>query len=348
MNAKKLLLLLFTTSLVLGISLICKDPQPVQAKKCPQWNPLCKTKLPPIPPISPIKIEDLDPTSPAFAEKQWGNAGAGAFQAAAAIMRNRHGSGQGLDDIQKQYLRPVYGGLVDGVSVVYGASMMNDWKALGFKIDLGGVDSAAQTYCNRIYVRDAYQNGNRDQLLLLAHELRHSQQCQELGGSGKFGYHYFREYKRAGQNYENNAMEKSAVEFANKIANTPISVPPSPSALVGYFADGGTTFYAEDRKFCGFLSAAHYQMHGFGKDNVPRLGNRSKGEFGSDGGACSIPSGYFAYENATHYSLGNGQYCSFFTADTYDRHSSQRPQDPRFGVLTSDPKGFMTWAGGCP
>ncbi|UBF30259.1 hypothetical protein K9N68_34140 (plasmid) [Kovacikia minuta CCNUW1] len=117
---------------------------------------------------------------------------------------------------------------------------------------------------------------------------------------------------------------------------------------VGYFADGGATFYADGQKFCGFLSAAHYQMHSFGKDNVPRLGNRSRGEFGSDGGACSIPSGYFAYENATHYPLGNGQYCSFFTGDTYDHHSSQRPQEPRFGVLTSDPKGFMTWAGGCP
>jgi hypothetical protein len=49
MNTKKLLLLL-TTSLVLGISLICKDPQPVQAK-CRSWDLTC-TKPIRIPPIS--------------------------------------------------------------------------------------------------------------------------------------------------------------------------------------------------------------------------------------------------------------------------------------------------------
>jgi hypothetical protein len=88
------------------------------------------------------------------------------------------------------------------------------------RLKLSKVDSAAQTYCNRIYVKDSYQSGNRDQLLLLAHELRHAQQCTELGGEGKFGFHYFREYKRAGHNYENNSLEKSAEERASTIARS--------------------------------------------------------------------------------------------------------------------------------
>jgi hypothetical protein len=155
-----------------------------------------------------------------IAEGSWGEAGAIAYPAAARIMRGRHGSSIGLDQIQKQYLRPHYGSLVDQVVVVYNARMMSEWSALGKNINLGGVNSAAQTYCNRIYVKDSYQSGNRGQLLLLAHELRHSQQCQELGGEGKFGYHYFKEYKRAGQNYENNSLEQSAQERAKTIASS--------------------------------------------------------------------------------------------------------------------------------
>jgi hypothetical protein len=172
-----------------------------------------------------VCLKDIDPTrgipgSKEVSERLWGEAGANAYQAAAKIMRSRHGGSVGLDDIQKKYLRPHYGSLVDQVVVVYNAKMMSEWSALGKNIKLSKVDSAAQAYCNRIYVKDSYQSGNRDQLLLLAHELRHAQQCQELGGEGKFGFHYFREYKRAGLNYENNSLEKSADERANSIASS--------------------------------------------------------------------------------------------------------------------------------
>jgi hypothetical protein len=207
------------------------NPKHVMANHCGFLDPTC----------SHNGCNDLDvtcnpnvkPITKPISEAAWGEAGSSAYKAAAATMRGRHGSSVGLDDIQKKYLRPHYGNLVDQVVVVYNAKMMNEWTALGKKIPLGGVESAAQTYCNRIYVRDSYQKGNRDQLLLLAHELRHSQQCQELGGEGKFGYHYFREYKRAGLSYENNALELSAQERANTIArNVPDNLISASSSVI--------------------------------------------------------------------------------------------------------------------
>lgn len=163
--------------------------------------------------------QDLDPTrlipgSAEAVEQAWGEAGSAAYQAAARIMRERNGSGQGLDETQKRFLRQRYGGLVDQVSVRYGARMMSEWCALGKCVNLGGVDSAAQTYCDHIYVSNSYRPNDSDQLALLAHEVRHSQQCRERGGEGGFGFHYFREYKRAGQNYANNSMEVDAENTA--------------------------------------------------------------------------------------------------------------------------------------
>lgn len=211
------------------------NPKPVMANHCGFLDPTC----------SHNGCNDLDvtcnpnvkPITKPISEDAWGEAGSSAYKAAAATMRGRHGSSVGLDDIQKKYLRPHYGNLVDQVVVVYNAKMMNEWTALGKKIPLGGVESAAQTYCNRIYVRDSYQKGNRDQLLLLAHELRHSQQCQELGGEGKFGYHYFREYKRAGLSYENNALELSAQERADTIErNVPDNLISAPRLKPGFYS----------------------------------------------------------------------------------------------------------------
>jgi hypothetical protein len=253
------------------------NPKPVMANHCGPLDPTC----------SHDGCNDWDvtcnsnvkPITKPIAREAWGEAGAIAYPAAASIMRGRHGRSVGLDDIQKKYLRPHYGGLVDKVVVVYNAKMMSEWSALGKNINLGGVDSAAQTYCNRIYVKDSHQSGNRDQLLLLAHELRHAQQCQELGGEGKFGYHYFREYKRAGQNYENNKLEQSAEERANSIASsvpnqlaetqpnaqTP-TIEPEPKASGSlsaglYRMPDGTFLSANDGKaFCTYVSGAHFEF----------------------------------------------------------------------------------------
>ncbi len=206
--------------------------QPAKAG-CARWDVACKLReagrqIDPTNPNSDTRriLRENDPTSPAFAENQWGNAGGAGYPAAAEWMRANNGSSQGLDETQKRYLRPHFGNLVDRVVVVYNANLMDEWSALGYRIDLG--ESAAQTYCERIYVDDPYNSGDFAQIELLAHELTHSKQCEQLGGAGKFGYHYFREYKRAGQNYENNKLEREAFDFeeqfagwlSNQLANT--------------------------------------------------------------------------------------------------------------------------------
>lgn len=145
--------------------------------------PVC---LPTPPPIS-------IPTNPTeVSEETWGQAGAVGYQSASDIMRAKNGGRQGLYQSQKIYLRPHFGDLVDRVQVVYNAQMMDTWSAFGQEIRLGGVESAAQTYCDRIYVRDSYNPNDFNQVILLAHELTHSKQCEKLGGMTQFGYHYFR------------------------------------------------------------------------------------------------------------------------------------------------------------
>jgi Domain of unknown function (DUF4157) len=151
-------------------------------------------------------------------EELWGQAGIIAYQAAARWMYANNGSTQELDDIQKQYLRPYFGSLVDRVAIAYNARLLDGWLYADFKIDIGQVDAVAQTYCQRIYLEDSYKPSDPVQLSLLAHELLHSRQCQQLGGISQFGYHYFKEYKKAGQNYANNIMEIMANNFENRFA----------------------------------------------------------------------------------------------------------------------------------
>ncbi|HEY9837936.1 MAG TPA: hypothetical protein V6D27_13690, partial [Vampirovibrionales bacterium] len=53
---------------------------------------------------------------------------------------------------------------------------------------------------------------------LLSHELIHCQQHERLGSLGNFGYHYFKEYKKAGEIYRNNQLEVEAFEFEKEFA----------------------------------------------------------------------------------------------------------------------------------
>lgn len=161
-------------------------------------------------------------------EQLWGEAGSAGYQAAAITMRERNGDGQDFDETQKRFLRQRYRGLVDQVRVSYGARMMDQLCANGL---CTSTDSAAQTYCDRIYVNDSYKPDDAKQLLLLVHEMRHSEQCRELGGAGKFGFHYFREFKRSDQTYATNSMEvdarNSAKDFANNVICPQVGCPPT-------------------------------------------------------------------------------------------------------------------------
>ncbi|WP_206603131.1 hypothetical protein [Leptolyngbya ohadii] len=318
--------------------------------------------------------QDLDPTRPIpgsadFAERAWGEAGSVAYQASARIMRERNGSGQGLDETQKQLLRLRFGGLVDQVSVIYGSRMMSEWCALGKCVNLGGVDSAAQTYCDRIYVSNSYRPNDTDQLVLLTHEIRHSQQCRERGGEGSFGFHYFREYKRAGQNYATNSMEvdaeNTARDFTRNVICTQVGCTRSvqhypnyngwgidlPATLParsarGYFDDGRGVFYSNGSSYCGFASPGHLQF--FRRVNsAPDLGRRdSNNGFGEFTGACVAPSGYFDDGAGVFYSAGNGTFCAFPNPEALASHRRSRPGFTDFGRVVGADR-FMRYTGAC-
>lgn len=77
--------------------------------------------------------------------------------------------------------------------------------------------SAGQTYCNNIYITARYSRNDFNLLELIAHELVHSAQCEKLGGASNFGYHYFKQYKRANQVYRNNKLEREAFDYVASI-----------------------------------------------------------------------------------------------------------------------------------
>ncbi len=154
-----------------------------------------------------------------FIEEAWGKAGSVAYLAAANTMKNRNGIEQELDNFQKRYLRRYFIDSIDRVSITYGAQMMDRWVISGSAIRLGSVESAAQTYCDRIYIREPYKPEDLGQLIMIAHEMVHVKQCHQLGSLEKFGYQYFKEYKRANQVYEKNKLEKEAYNFQKLFAN---------------------------------------------------------------------------------------------------------------------------------
>ncbi|MCC3439276.1 MULTISPECIES: hypothetical protein [unclassified Microcoleus] len=100
--------------------------------------------------------------------------------------------------------------------------------------------------------------------------------------------------------------------------------------------------------YCSFPTPGGYQMHqaGIGGDNVGRLTDGQVDPLAFRG-ACPLPSGYFAWNRATHYSIGDGTYCSFPTRQGFVNHQSRRPQERSFGNLQSDPKAFLAFSGAC-
>jgi hypothetical protein len=151
-------------------------------------------------------------------DEAWGQAGSIAYQAAAKTMRSKNGAALPLDNIQKRYLRRYFIDYLDRVTVVYNAQMMDRWKFGNVAVHFGNVEAIAQTYCDRIYLRDPQNSEDLRQLGIIAHEMVHVRQCVQNGGLDQFGYQYFVEYKRANQKYENNLMEREAYALQSKFA----------------------------------------------------------------------------------------------------------------------------------
>jgi len=171
--------------------------------------------------VTAIGISDMDIFTKSEAklslvDEAWGQAGSIAYQAAAKTMRSKNSAGLPLDNIQKRYLRRYFIDYLDLVTVIYNAQMMDRWKFGNVAVHFGNVEAIAQTYCDRIYLRDPQNSEDLRQLGIIAHEMVHVRQCVQNGGLDQFGYQYFVEYKRAKQKYENNLMEREAYALQNK------------------------------------------------------------------------------------------------------------------------------------
>lgn len=143
----------------------------------------------------------------------WGNGGRLAYRAAASVMSSRHRKHYYLTSFQKSKLRPLFGSLVDRVSVSYGCQMMEEWKVGPWTVRFG-TPSGGQTFGPRIYVKNPYRKRNLSQIRLLAHELVHSKQYERYGKTlSNFGYHYFKQYYLAGRSYRQNKLEREAYDF---------------------------------------------------------------------------------------------------------------------------------------
>ena len=174
--------------------------------------------------ITAIAISDMQffansKSNLSLVEEAWGQAGSIAYQAAAKTMRSKNGEGLPLDNVQKRYLRRYFIDYLDRVTVIYNAQMMDRWIFGNVAIHFGKVETIAQTYCDRIYLRALYNSEDIKQLAVLAHEMVHVRQCAQNGGLDQFGYQYFVEYKRAKQKYESNLMEKEAYDLQTRFAN---------------------------------------------------------------------------------------------------------------------------------
>ena len=159
--------------------------------------------------------------APSISEEAWGEAGRLAYPAAAAIMNGRSPSGEPLTDRLKYALRPVFGDLVDRVTIHWGITLLDEWSSQNFGINISGTESEGQTYGHDVFMRQNESTYNdrgetREMLKTLTHELVHVVQYRRWDSSlSNFGYHYFKKYKQANQSYENNEVEAEANQVAD-------------------------------------------------------------------------------------------------------------------------------------
>lgn len=163
----------------------------------------------------PIRNTPFDPNT--WNPVDWIKSGAGeACEANALATAKRNiDRRRGLAPIQKEFLRPYFGNLVDEVTVKWDSLLNDKWTFKGRTIQLG---SAGQTYGNTIYIAKKRQPKSTSQLVLLAHEFRHVQQYRKHGNLDNFCREYMTAYAKGGYDYENNSFERDAYNFEYKFA----------------------------------------------------------------------------------------------------------------------------------
>lgn len=165
-------------------------------------------------------VLNLNPAG--VSEELWGEAGRFGYTAAAAIMAKRSPTGKPISSEYRSALYPFFGETVHKVTLHWSTPPLNEWVADKFKVSLENTDTVAQTFGYDIYIK--YREGENspyEELELLAHELIHTQQFEKHDRSySKFGYHYFKEYKKANLSYKNNKLEREAYEQVERIISS--------------------------------------------------------------------------------------------------------------------------------
>lgn len=126
------------------------------------------------------------------------------------VIRGRSGGGDPLPDAARERLRPLFGAVVDIVSVTWDSDLIDEWSipGTGLRLDF---DYWGQTFGRRIFMDDdGYRDGDVDQLGRLAHEITHTSQSEALGGVPEFAAAYCRAFWRSDFNYRGNALEDEA------------------------------------------------------------------------------------------------------------------------------------------
>jgi len=165
-----------------------------------------------------------------LSDQAWGVGGRIAFPAAAAIMAARYSqrAHKSLSRHDRAVLAPYFGNdTTTNVGLVWGTTPLNEWRVGIMTVNLGGAEAQAQTYGYVVYIRGAPEDySDEDRLSLLIHELTHVKQYEQYGRRlDNFGYHYFKAYKQANQNYENNELEQKAYGASERL---------TPSVLAAY------------------------------------------------------------------------------------------------------------------
>lgn len=165
------------------------------------------------------------------AKEGFAELGRGMYISGAAIMARRSPTGQPMSADFREALRPIYGPLVDQVTLHWGTPLLDKWSSdqvstwTGgvISVNVSGTESEGQVYGYDIYIeRQAPIGSSANErirtLNLLIHEMVHVQQFVNYGGSlSNYGYHYFKAYAEARLSYENNRLERDAETKANDV-----------------------------------------------------------------------------------------------------------------------------------
>ena len=176
---------------------------------------------------SPESIELVEGLAEAECDEEVGEGkadgwGARAFGAActpvmySGALTNRWRNGQGgpIPRDEREALRPMFGSLVDDITVHYDASITTRWTVGGRTVEYGSF--TGQAFGNDVYIRAPYRPGDESQLVLLAHEIQHSQQGVDAGGLRPQLTQYCREFYNAGFSYQDHPLEEEARDVARE------------------------------------------------------------------------------------------------------------------------------------